>query len=306
MLKRLISDKLFNIIIYASFIFLIVGLYQADYLKIPTIKSTSLMLLSFPVMFVGFWFYCYQWGKILKHNGEPTHWASQIAAGGLPIFAKYIPGKLWSLIGRAAYSNKYDGVNLGEASLMSMKAQVITIWLGFFYGIVGYMYASSLSFESMLSMAALFAATPIFFFQKPADYVNSFINRKFNKEIEITMLDWPTVRTLFLPTSMKWLFWSAGFYLMAQSLLADPIHVTSGLCFALATNIGIVAIFAPGGIGVREGMIVFYLNYLGVGFSDATTIAVFSRLWYLVGETFLFVMGVAADRYYRYKIRWEE
>lgn len=302
MLKRLTRDKLFNWILYLSFIFLLVGLYQADYLKIPSIKSVSLLLLSFPVMFIGFWLYAYIWGKILRLNDEPTHWSSQIAACGLPVFAKYIPGKVWAIIGRAAYVDKYDGVNLGKASLLSMKAQVIAIWVGFFVGILGYMYASSLSIQSILSMLALFGATPVFFFQKPADYVNSFIKTKFNKDVEITMLDWPTVRTLFIPTCLKWLLWSAGFYLMAQALLEQPLDPASGLVFALATNIGIVAIFAPGGIGIREGLIVFYLNYLGVGFSDATTIAVFSRLWYLIGEGFLFVIGVIADRYYRYFI----
>ena len=301
-MKEFIRKHLFNWIIYLSFIFLIVGLYQADYLKVPSIKSPTLLLISFPVMFIGFWFYCYTWGRILRINGEYTNWISQIAASGLPVFAKYIPGKVWSLIGRAAYSNKHDEVPLGKASLLSVKAQVIAIWVGFLLGILGYMYASSLSFQSILSMLALIGVTPVFFFQKPADYVNSFINRKFNKEIEITMLDWPTVRTLFMPTTMKWIFWSAGFYLMSQALLTEPIDPASGLCFALATNIGIVAIFAPGGIGVREGLIVFYLNYLGVGFSDATTIAVFSRLWFLIGEGFLFLMGVTADRYYRYYV----
>ena len=301
-MKQLLKDHLSNIIIYTSFVFLIIGLYQADYLKMPSIKSPTLLLLSFPVMFVGFWLYCYTWGRILKLNNEPAHWASQIAAAGLPVFAKYIPGKVWAIIGRAAYSNKYDGVALGKGSLLSMKAQIITIWIGFFLGILGYMYASTLSFESLMSMLALLAVTPVFFFQKPADYVNSFIRRKFNKDVEITMLDLPTVRAIVPPTMLIWIFWSGGFYLMSQALLTEPIDPASGLCFALATNIGIVAIFAPGGIGIREAMIVFYLNYLGVGFSDATTSAVFSRLWYLVGEGWLFLMGVAADRYYRHYV----
>ncbi|MEX0778950.1 MAG: hypothetical protein WD037_04400 [Balneolales bacterium] len=93
------------------------------------------------------------------------------------------------------------------------------------------------------------------------------------------------------------MLWSAGFYFLILSLTDTPVSPSAGLSYALATNIGIMAIFAPGGLGVREAIIVGYLTFTGVSFAEATTISLASRLWFLVGEAFLFVAGLISNEY---------
>ncbi|MEX0928342.1 MAG: hypothetical protein WD266_08950 [Balneolales bacterium] len=97
--------------------------------------------------------------------------------------------------------------------------------------------------------------------------------------------------------------WSAGFYFLILSLTDSPVSPTAGLSFALATNIGIIAIFAPGGLGVREAVIVGYLNYIGLSLAEATTISIASRLWFLAGEVFLFVTGFLCHEFRKDKPR---
>ena len=56
-----------------------------------------------------------------------------------------------------------------------------------------------------------------------------------------------------------------------------------------------LAIFAPGGLGAREGVLVAYLMLAGQTAADATTVAVVARLWFLVGELALFAIGWISD-----------
>ncbi|MGH9382995.1 MAG: hypothetical protein ACRD2N_01695 [Vicinamibacterales bacterium] len=75
-----------------------------------------------------------------------------------------------------------------------------------------------------------------------------------------------------------------------------PLPWCVGLRFPLVTALGVMAFVAPGGVGVREGAIVGYLILVNVPVAEATTIALASRLWFLTGESFIFVSGWIADR----------
>jgi len=52
-----------------------------------------------------------------------------------------------------------------------------------------------------------------------------------------------------------------------------------------------MALIAPGGLGAREGVMIGYLIFAGIPAIEATTIAVVSRLWFLLGEIFIFILG---------------
>ena len=53
----------------------------------------------------------------------------------------------------------------------------------------------------------------------------------------------------------------------------------------------IVTIDPAGGIGVREGLIASCLVMTGLSVTEAATISVASRLWFLIGEIFIFISG---------------
>jgi uncharacterized membrane protein YbhN (UPF0104 family) len=72
----------------------------------------------------------------------------------------------------------------------------------------------------------------------------------------------------------------------------EPLPFPIAFAFGLAGSIGIMAVFAPGGLGVREGILTGFLTLAGVDLPVATTIAVTSRLWFLAGELFIFLLAV--------------
>ncbi|MEX0773460.1 MAG: hypothetical protein WEB89_12410 [Balneolales bacterium] len=157
------KNRLFNVLIYISLIFLVIALYTADYLVIPRIYSHLNLLISFFLLFAGYLAYVACWDKILKINHIRVGFGAHLAGNGLSVFGKYIPGKVWVLLGRSAYINQHHGVELGEGTLLSFKAQLISIWTGLFIGLFGYLLASSFSFQSLAAMGIWLALSPILF-----------------------------------------------------------------------------------------------------------------------------------------------
>jgi hypothetical protein len=93
-----------------------------------------------------------------------------------------------------------------------------------------------------------------------------------------------------------WLLWGGGFFLLCAGLSDQMFPFSTLFCFPLATTLGILILFAPGGLGIREGVIVGYLTLLGIALPEAITLSAASRLWFLIGEFFVFVAGYLSAR----------
>ncbi len=97
--------KLFNILIFVSFIFLFIYLIRQD-LIIPEIPEVSWLIISFLFVFAGFYASTFSWQVALKSHGKKISHRDAIISHGQAIFAKYIPGKIWVILGRAGYIAK--------------------------------------------------------------------------------------------------------------------------------------------------------------------------------------------------------
>ncbi|HSR42666.1 MAG TPA: lysylphosphatidylglycerol synthase domain-containing protein, partial [Longimicrobiales bacterium] len=81
----------------------------------------------------------------------------------------------------------------------------------------------------------------------------------------------------------NWILYAASFALLARSFGVPGGAVELGASFAAAYVLGYLMVFAPAGIGVREGFLVaFLLPVTGAG--PAAALAVVARLWMTVLE----------------------
>ncbi|MEZ5196557.1 MAG: hypothetical protein R2764_09195, partial [Bacteroidales bacterium] len=62
--------------------------------------------------------------------------------------------------------------------------------------------------------------------------------------------------------------------------------------FPLSVTIGLLAIIFPGGLGVREGILVGYMVLTGMPIQIATVITLYARLWFISGEIFIFLLAL--------------
>jgi uncharacterized membrane protein YbhN (UPF0104 family) len=287
----------YKYLVYISLIFLLIALYKADYLLMPQIHSFSFLLTSIVLLFVGFIIHVVSWRQSLKQSGFKVGMRECLASTGLSVFGKYIPGKVWVVVGRAAYIAEKTKYTLGALSAISLNTQFLALWAGIVLGVIGLFLLGNFYLWGWLLFFFWILLTTVLFSRIVHDAAEWIVKRVSGKDIEIPSLDLKSIMAVLPWFFLYWVVWSLGFYLLVASMIGEDVPLSAGLGFPLAATLGIMAIVSPGGLGVREGVMVGYLMIAGISLKEATSISIAARLWFLTGEAFIFVVGLMTNEY---------
>jgi len=282
--------------VYISLLFLAVVLYHTNFLVVPKIISLPAILVSFIFLFLGFIIGAVAWKKILKKLNYHVDLNECLAGTGLSIFGKYIPGKIWIVMGRAAYIAERSDYSLGKLSAISLNAQFIDLWIGLILGTIGIFFIGGFHVWGFLTLFMLLGLTAVIFSKVVHNATERILHTVLRKDIKIPRLTIKATLAVIPWFVLSWFFWSLGFYALFLSLCSINVEWSIGLGFPLAGTLGIMALITPGGLVAREGVMVGFLNLAGIPVVEATTIAVASRLWFLAGEVFIFIVGLIVHR----------
>jgi len=294
MTKKTFLERLYTILLYTSLAFLACYLVQYDYIALPIERlNYYYLILSFLFLFAGFLVNAFCWYLVCKQSTQKVSLAVAILSHGLSIFGKYVPGKVWTIVGRATYLSRI-GVPLTTTAHLSVYMLGLSIWVGLLLGIIGSLsidlmpqYLSVLVFSWVLLSILLFI--PIYRIQ----LIGNLMQRISPNNFAFPQLNFAD-HLRYLPSFFFfWLCWTIGFFFLLRSLFPTaPLELHTSLAFPFATTIGIVAIIFPGGLGVREGCLVFYLVKCGLVMENATLVSIVARMWFIVGEIFIFVTAL--------------
>jgi hypothetical protein len=290
---------------YVSVAFLAWALYRADYLKLPHVVSPAMLVCSFAFLCCGFLCHALSWHKTLQAGGAPVAYTTALAGTGLSVFGKYVPGKVWLVLGRAGYAGSHSVHGTKKLAALSVNAQVLALWVGLIIGGLGLCLTGGRLMWGMMAIALWVGLSLVLFtrwLHGAAEKLASYLLRR---TISIPSLDVGSVLRISPWFGLYWLLWSVSFYFLVAALSAGTSPV-SGFAFPLASTLGILAVIAPGGLGVREGVITAYLTLNGHSPAEAAGISVASRLWFLIGEVFIFFAGLVASRWVADKERPDE
>jgi len=297
-LKRfLLKIDWFKVLLYLSLGFLLFGLYKADYLVIPSIYSYPFLILSLVLLFAGFISMCYNWKVVLVNDKlADISFKDAIVSNGLSVFTKYIPGKLLVIIARAMYVSKKYNSPVKDLSVASFKTQMISIWAGLLLGYI-VAFKIDLGLRILLPGIVFLIFFSLILFSNRLKKLLQILALKFTKkEVDYPVLNLQAALVVLPGFILNWLIWSSAFYLLILSIVPYSEHFMVGLSFSLAGTLAIVALFSPGGLGIREGLLLFCLLSFGIDKQDAVTISVTSRLWFLIGEFFIFFTSLFFNR----------
>ncbi|MDE6776327.1 MAG: hypothetical protein K2J25_00150, partial [Oscillospiraceae bacterium] len=117
--------------------------------------------------------------------------------------------------------------------------------------------------------------------------------------IPMTYSDMLKIVVLFIA---NWLVAGSGFFMLVHAIY--PVTASQWLyiggIYGLSTIIGILALFAPSGIGVREGILTAGLLLI-MPEEYAVTISLLSRLWQTVAEIILVISAFFINKMIKYK-----
>ena len=239
----------------------------------------GLLLLSTGVLLLGYLYSASLWGLLVKELGGPEVgiWAA------LRVFftanlGRYLPGKVWQLAG-LAYLARKEGVSAGTATAAALLGQGFSLAGATLVGLGvllkgGWGWDPGGRWTAGLLLALLLVMT---FPAILRPLVRTLIQRA---KGAVPGDLWPDpafgVRWLGL-YAVSWILQGGAFWILSLGL-GLPIEPLLGLSvFPAAYLLGYVALFAPAGVGVREGFLIFFLNpILGTG---GAVLAVAARLW---------------------------
>lgn len=286
----------FKYFLYISLIFVLIALIQGDYLQVPKLVSPSALALSFAALFAAFLIEAVPWQMMILGVGLIADLRDALCSIGLTIFGKYIPGKVWTLLGRAAYIGSRNSSSRGALMSAAINGQLLSLWCGLMLGGAGLLHLDALRELRWYLLGGLLLLTAAIF----TDSVNRAFARSLQalrrEPIVLPRLNFSGVARTVPWYLLQWLLWCGGFLLLVDALTATPFTWWIGLAFPLAASLGILALIVPGGLGVREGILVLYLAGAGLPIQEATIISVASRLWFLIGECFIFAVAALIVR----------
>lgn len=224
--------------------------------------------------------------------GSPRTFALSFASN----LGKYVPGGIWPVVGRLALARR-----VGLPRRVAAVGMVLENALSVAGGMLVFLASLALGAADAgeVPWAYVAPAALVFVGLYPAVFrrVLALAFRLARVEGEPPALGFGVTVALTLYYAGTWLIAGLAFRLFVASLYADApggLLAYSGI-YAAAVVAGLVVLFAPGGIGVREAVLIALLTPL-VGPATAGIAGVSARLWTTLPELALSAAALALLR----------
>lgn len=286
-----------------SIIFFVLYLYSTDYIVFSQFRFNYLyLILSLILLWGGFVLSTVSWWYALKVHHVKIKVKPAIVSHGILVFAKYIPGKIWVILGRASKIVQ-EGISLKLTSMVSLKEQLIYVLLGLVISFIPMVWYYGFGYFSLIVSLTIILLVIILFSKYIHNLTLKILTRLFKREFNLPLLQYRDALNIGYFILLYWGFWIIAFYFFLKSVLPGASFDLS-FAFPLSVSYGVLAVFVPGGIGVRESILAGYLITAGVNTEMSVTISIVSRLWFITGEIFLFSLAVFLNNFNRdYKIK---
>jgi len=223
------------------------------------------------------------WRIVLAGWGYPLPFWDAARIWTVSNLGKYIPGKVWALSAMAVMSEA-RGVSPVVAAAASVLITLINTIVGF--AVVAATGMELLEVPALLAALLGIGALGIALAPPLLPRIGMVLGRLLGRRIEIPALPFRAVAASAVATAVAWVGYGFAFRLFVIGLLgAAPGSLALYVAiFAGSYLVGFVALFAPGGVGVREAVMATGLRRAAFATGPAYLVVLASRLWLTVLE----------------------
>jgi len=260
------------------------------------IISLSLYLFSYLIE-TYIWQVC-----INKHLGRnELNFFQSIAVVNASGLFKYLPGRIWTFTAQLVWLKKYDiskPIILYVNLICIAGSIIVSLYLGLTYLAL---YTNLLSIKVIILLSIALVLFNVAYITWNSLLMNKLIvlaGRLLKKEIQPLNNSKSLVLFIQFVYICSWALMGFGSYFLAKGIGLD---IPSESMFAILASmsiswfIGSLAIISPGGLGIREGIMLLMLNNI-VNIQTALIFPILSRIMYLVSEALLgltaFALGI--------------
>ncbi len=283
----------FNILILLSFFLFSISLHKLGLPKI-LVRDWLDILISFGFMVGAYLLLSYGWKKVLESHNIIIEYKKAFISETLSVLGKYIPGRLWPILGQAFYIGKL-GYSYSKLTMLSLRYQVFSIWSALAISSLSLCYFNTKFL--FLWGAVIFILSILLFYKKLHFFILRLVKKVLKRDnLEIPLLTVSESKLIFIIFFSAWISWTIAFWFLCLSFDYN-ITFFAAFIFPAAVNIGILAVVVPAGLGIREGVIISFLVLIGLSTKEAISAAIMARYWYMAGELVMFLCGYILDRF---------
>jgi hypothetical protein len=222
--------------------------------------------------------------------GSMTWWGERVRlVPALRVFAaanlaRYIPGGVWQFASLAAMSASI-GLSVVAVASAAVFQQVVLAGTGLVLAVafapvarLGGSWIMPLPLLAVLIVLAI--AGLVLLLPTVTRAIDAWLSRRRQTVITLPRVNRGDIAIYVVLTAIGWVGYAIAFVIFAHAVLEPvPMHpVVLGASFVLSYVAGILAVFAPGGLVVREAALVALVGS-AIGGEQALALAVASRLW---------------------------
>lgn len=212
--------------------------------------------------------------------------------------ARFIPGIVWQFAGVAAMVREH-GVSAVAATAAIVLQQIVLLatGVGFTAALAPALlgpWAGTLPPAVAVALAALGLGLVILLLPRALPLTGRLVERMVGKGIRWPLPSPRAFAGYVVGLGVCWVIYGASFWLFAKAMLPQgaPNLLVASTAFVASYVAGLLAVFAPAGLVVREAAMVVVLSPI-VGGGQALALAIGSRLWLIAVEITTAVLVVA-------------
>jgi len=252
----------------------------------------GLLIVSTFWLFGYFFLFVFMWTLILKKMGISLSFLKGVKIIFYSQLGKYIPGKVWTFAGRMYFCQRM-GIPNSKTFISVLLELALTTISGILVFLLGLLITPGFKinvnpFLLILLVTMLFAIIH----PKILTRIINFFLRFIRKEPIIINLSFFQICIMMGYYCIIWLCFGMAFYFLINSttfITISKVPILAG-SLSVSTTIGVLTLLAPGGLGVREGVLALLLsNFFPI--SLAILLSVLSRIWISLGE--LILVGIS-------------
>ena len=229
------------------------------------------------------------WRRMIAAWHDRFAFSNAVAIWSIANLGRYVPGKVWQ-IGAMATLAERAGVSPVAAAGSSILNTIVNIATGFLVALIAgwRSFGSWSAGHTGLGLGlAVIALGAILLLPAMLPLLLDIARRVTGRSLKVSLLPRRAIYISIVGNVVAWLLYGLAFELFVAGVTGEhpgsfADYVTA---WAWPYIIGYLFIFAPGGIGVREGALAVALGALRLATPQtALVIAITSRLWLTVTE----------------------
>jgi uncharacterized membrane protein YbhN (UPF0104 family) len=249
----------------------------------PLTFNPFLLLLSTFIFVLSYFIQIWAWYLITLKLGIAVSIYETLESWFYSQLGKYLPGKVWLLLSRYYFYESKGKSKKAISVALYLETVTVIMAAGLIFLAAVALYEGARPFYSgnqFWWLSLLFVLAFISIHPRILQKILNWTLIKFKREPLSLSISYLEVLWILLICILSWIVGGIGFYLFVESVfsvsLSHILFLTGAL--AISSILGLVAIFAPSGLGVREGTLVYLLSFI-MPVSVAVIISILTRIW---------------------------